>query len=57
MNKYDESVMIKCAASTQPSRPRTLKKSEAKAKDRVAEDRLPQGQGQKGLRPRTRGHV
>jgi len=35
-------------ARTQPSkpRPRTLKKSEAKAKDRVAEDKLPRGQGQ-----------
>jgi len=44
------------AARTQPSRPRprTLKKSEAKAKDRVAEDRLPRGQGQKGSKPRPR---
>jgi len=44
---------------TQPSRPRTLKKSEAKAKDRVSEDRLPRGQGQKGSRPspKTRGYV
>jgi len=40
------------AARTQPlrPRPRTLKKSEAKAKDRVAENSLPQGQEQKGLR-------
>jgi len=30
---------------------------EAKAKDRVAENRLPRGQGQNGSRPRTRGHV
>jgi len=30
---------------------------EVKAKDRVAEDRLPRVQGQKGTRPRTRGHV
>jgi len=46
------------ALRIQPSRPRTLKKFEAKAKDRVAEDRLPQGQTQKGSRPRprTRGH-
>jgi len=51
--------MTEVAARTQPSRPRTLKKSEAKAKDRVAEDRLPRGKGQKGSRPRTRsrGHV
>jgi len=33
------------AARAQPSRPRTLKKSEAKVKDRVAEDRLSRGQG------------
>jgi len=51
--------LAEVAARTQPSRPRprTLKKSEAKAKDRVSEDRLPRGQRQKGSRPRTRGHV
>jgi len=37
--------MAKVAARTQPLRPRTLKKSEAKAKDRVVEDRLPRGKG------------
>jgi len=36
------------AARTQPSRPRNPKKLEAKAKDQVAEDRMPRGQGQKG---------
>jgi len=47
----------KMTAKTQPSRPRTLKKSEAKVKNRVAEDRLPRGQGQNGSRPRIRGHL
>jgi len=42
------------AARKQPLRPRTLKKSEAKAKNLVAEDRLPRGRGQKGSRPRPR---
>jgi len=36
---------------------KTLKKFEAKAKDRVVNDRLPRNQGQKGSWPRTRGHV
>jgi len=47
------------AARTQHLRPRTLKRSEVKAKDRVTKDRLPRGQGQKGLRPKpsTRGHL
>ena len=32
------------------------KKSEAKAKDNSTEDRLSRGQGQKYLKPRTKGH-
>jgi len=35
----------------------TFEAKEATAKDRVAEYRLPRGQGQKGSRPRTRGYV
>jgi len=50
-------MVIRGDVEDQPSRPRTLKKSETKAKGLVAEDRLPQGQGQKGSRPRTRGYV
>ena len=38
---------------TQPSRPRIRKKSEAKAKDRLFEDRPSRGQGQEWSRPRT----
>jgi len=45
--------------TTFEAKARTLKKSAAKTKDRVAEDRLPRCQRQKGSRPRprTRGHV
>ena len=38
---------------TQGSRPRTQKKSEAKAKDSLSEDRHSRGQGQECSRPRT----
>ena len=38
---------------TQPLRPSTQKKCEAKAKDRLLEDRPSQGQGQECSRPRT----
>ena len=39
---------------TQGSRPRTQKKSEAKAKDSLSEDRHSRGQGQECSRPRPR---
>ena len=39
---------------TQGSRPRTQKKSEAKAKDSLSEDRHSRGQGQECSRPRTK---
>ena len=39
---------------TQGSRPRTQKKSEAKAKDSLSEDRHSRGQGQESSRPRPR---
>ena len=39
---------------TQGSRPRTQKKSEAKAKDSLSEDRPSRGQGQECSRPRPR---
>ena len=39
---------------TQGSRPRTQKKSEAKAKDSLSEDRHSRGQGQECSRPRSR---
>ena len=39
---------------TQGSRPRTHKKSEAKAKDSLSEDRHSRGQGQECSRPRTK---
>ena len=39
---------------TQDSRPRTQKKSEAKVKDSLSEDRHSRGQGQECSRPRTK---
>ena len=41
-------------SKTQGSRPRTQKKSEAKAKDSLSEDRHSGGQGQECSRPRTK---
>ena len=41
----------------QGSRPRTQKKSEAKAKDSLSEDRHSRGQGQECSRPRTQAQV
>ena len=53
------SIQYICNASevesrTQGSRPRTQKKSEAKAKDSLSEDRHSRGQGQECSRPRPR---
>ena len=50
---------IRCRQSevesrTQDSRPRTQKKSEAKTKDSLSEDRHSRGQGQECSRPRTK---
>ena len=42
---------------TQGSRPRTQKKSEAKVKDSLSEDRHSRGQGQECSRPRTQAQV
>ena len=42
---------------TQGSRPRTQKKSEAKAKNSLSEDRHSRGQGQECSRPRPRTHA
>ena len=41
-------------SKTQGSRPRTQKKSEAKAKDSLSEDRHSRGQGQECSRPKAR---
>ena len=41
-------------SKTQSSRSRTQKNSEAKAKDRLSEDRSPRGQGQESSRPSPR---
>ena len=53
----DSSALKKLAeveSRTQGSRPRTQKKSEAKAKDSLSEDRHSRGQGQESSRPKPR---
>ena len=52
-NKYPIQ-MPEVESRTQGSRPRTQKKSEAKAKDSLSEDRHSRGQGQECSRPRTK---
>ena len=46
--------MTEVESRTQGSRPRTQKKSEAKVKDSLSEDRHSRGQGQECSRPRPR---
>ena len=52
-------ILAEVESRTQGSRPRprTQKKSEAKAKDRLSEDRHSRGQGQECSRPRTQPQV
>ena len=47
-------IVSEVESRTQGSRPRTQKKSEAKAKDSLSEDRHSRGQGQECSRPRPR---
>ena len=47
-------VKAEVESRTQGSRPRTQKKTEAKAKDSLSEDRPSRGQGQKCSMPRTK---
>ena len=48
------SYLAEVESRTQGSRPRTQKKSDAKAKDSLSEDRHSRGQGQECSRPRPR---
>ena len=50
----EEFLLAEVGSRTQGSRPRTPKKSEAKAKDSLFEDRHSRGQGQECSRPRPR---